>query len=87
MLSVTLPISTSSRIFRFSYGPETGQKIVERWYTDASVRVEPGVSSNSPIAFQIFLRCRSKQDSASGRSDSSSAIQYQETQKKWNKEL
>jgi hypothetical protein len=34
-------------------------------YTSASVRTEPGVSSTRPT----------KQDSASGRSDSSSAIQ------------
>ena len=39
--------------------------IPDRWYTVASVRTEPGVSSARPT----------KQDSASGRSDSSSAIQ------------
>jgi CspA family cold shock protein len=36
----------------------------KQWYTALSVRVEPGVSSTRPT----------KQDSASGRSDSSSAI-------------
>jgi hypothetical protein len=38
----------------------------EGWYTLDSVRAEAGVSSTRPT----------KQDSASGRSDNSSAIQY-----------
>jgi cold shock protein len=40
------------------------------------------VCSSSPIAFQDLSETPNLQDSASGRSDSSSAIQYQETRKK-----
>lgn len=42
-----------------SLPPERTQVFVARWYTCASVRVEPGVSSNSPNAFQGYLGCRS----------------------------
>jgi len=75
-----------SRTLDFRYASAIGHHFARRWYTDASVRVEPGVSSNSPLHFGI-PGMPIQQDSAGGRSDSSSAIQYQETRKKWNKVL
>jgi CspA family cold shock protein len=71
----------SSCILDFRHSSTTGNHFARRWYTDASVGVEPGVSSNSPLHFRS-PGMPIQQDSASGRSDSSSAIQYQEIRKK-----
>ena len=51
--------------WKYDQKPDLNALFGDQWYTRYSVRAEPGVCSTRPT----------KQDSASGRSDSSSAIQ------------